>query len=146
MLVLHSIFSLREPMNFDEVVQYWIELADADWPVVGHLFNSGDYRYALFFGHLYLEKLLKALVVKVTQSHAPRTHNLISLVESTNLDILDSMRNTLIRVTGYSIETRYPDDFASTRKHYTREYCEKEIKTIQEVGKWLKSKLMSAKK
>jgi HEPN domain-containing protein len=57
-------------MNVDEVVEYWLELAEADWPVVDHLFASGDYNYALFLGHLYLEKLLKALVVKVTQHHA----------------------------------------------------------------------------
>lgn len=33
--------------------------------------------YVLFFCHLYLEKLLKALVVQTTGSHAPRTHNLL---------------------------------------------------------------------
>lgn len=44
-------------MNVDEVAQYWVELAVADWPVVNHLFASGDYNYALFFGHLYLEKI-----------------------------------------------------------------------------------------
>ena len=63
-------------MNVGEVVQYWLGLAEGDWPVTEHLFISGDYHYALFFGHLYLEKLLKALVVQATGEHAPRTHNL----------------------------------------------------------------------
>ena len=48
-------------MNVDEVVQYWLELAEEDWPVAEHLLASGDYHYALFFGHLYLEKLLKGI-------------------------------------------------------------------------------------
>ena len=46
-------------MNVDTVVRYWLETAEEDWPVAEHLLASGDYRYALFFGHLYLEKLLK---------------------------------------------------------------------------------------
>ncbi|MEW6003092.1 MAG: hypothetical protein AB1638_10655 [Nitrospirota bacterium] len=29
--------------------------------MAGHLFEKGDYPYALFFGHLTIEKLLKAL-------------------------------------------------------------------------------------
>ncbi|HGJ67649.1 TPA: HEPN domain-containing protein [bacterium] len=43
-------------MNIDEVVQYWLDSAEEDLPVVDHLFESGDYKYALFFGHLYLKK------------------------------------------------------------------------------------------
>ena len=34
-------------MNVDEVVQYWVDLAQDDWPVVEHLFASGDYKYAV---------------------------------------------------------------------------------------------------
>ena len=50
----------RCTVNVDTVVRYWLETAEDDWPVAEHPFASGDYRYALFFGHLYLEKLLKA--------------------------------------------------------------------------------------
>ena len=46
-------------MNVDKVVQYWTESAAEDWPVAKQLFDNGADRYALFFGHLYLEKLLK---------------------------------------------------------------------------------------
>jgi hypothetical protein len=50
----------RLAVNVDTVVRYGLETAEDDWPVAEHLFASGDYHYALFFGHLYLEKLLKA--------------------------------------------------------------------------------------
>lgn len=128
-------------MNVDEVVQYWVELAEADWPVVEHLFTSGDYNYALFIGHLYLEKLLKALVVELTQRHAPRTHNLLFLAEQARLTVSESRREVLMRVTVYSIETRYPEEQATERKRYTQGYCEKEMNAIQEIGEWLKSEL-----
>ena len=43
-------------MNVEKVVAHWAGSAEDDWPVVNHLFASEDYHYALFFGHLYLER------------------------------------------------------------------------------------------
>lgn len=94
-------------MNFDKVIQYWTESAEEDWLVVEHLFDSGDYRHALFFGNLFLEKLLKALVVQARREHAPRTHNLLFLAERAGLALTEEQHNTLLRVTAYNIETRY---------------------------------------
>ena len=37
-------------------VKYWIRSADQDWKVANHLFEKGDYSYALFFGHLTIYK------------------------------------------------------------------------------------------
>ena len=128
-------------MNVDEVVQYWLELAKDDWPVAEHLFASGDYHYALFFGHLYLEKLLKALVVKATEQHAPRTHNLLFLAGRTGITVPEDRHDVLLRVTGYNIESRYPEERAAARKRYTREYTEAELEMIQEVAQWLRSEL-----
>lgn len=133
-------------MDVNEVVHYWIELAESDWPVVDHLFASGDYNYALFIGHLYLEKLLKALVVSITRRHAPRTHNLLFLAECTGLTVSEERRDVLVRITGYSIEARYPAEYAALRKQYTREYCQREIEIIREVGEWLKSELSHKRK
>jgi HEPN domain-containing protein len=99
----------RFAVNVDTVVRYWLETAEDDWPVAEHLFASGDYRYALFFGHLYLEKLLKALVVQVTEEHAPRSHNLMLLAERAGLTVSEPRRDILVRVTGYNIEARYPE-------------------------------------
>lgn len=128
-------------MNVSEVVQYWLESAEDDWPVVEHLMSSGDYHYALFFAHLHTEKLLKALVVAVTEEHAPRTHNLLVLAERAGLTLSDEGRQQLVRFTGYNLETRYPEDRALLRERYSRQYAEAEIVTVREVGSWLKSQL-----
>jgi HEPN domain-containing protein len=48
-------------MTKEEKVNYWIEVAEKDWRVMEHLFEKGDYPYALFFGHLTIEKLLKKI-------------------------------------------------------------------------------------
>ena len=47
-------------MQRDELVQYWMETADRDHVTMQHLYESGDYNWCLFIGHLVIEKLLKA--------------------------------------------------------------------------------------
>lgn len=90
--------------------------------------------------------MLKALVVRITRHHAPRKHNLLFLAERSGLTVSEDKRDVLVRTTGYSIETRYPEEYLGARKRYTREYCEREIKVIREVGEWLKSELRREKK
>jgi HEPN domain-containing protein len=51
-------------MNINEQIKYWVTVSENDIPVMEHLFESGDYSYSLFIGHLVLEKLLKAHFVK----------------------------------------------------------------------------------
>jgi len=41
--------------------QYWLKSAEDDWQVSRHLFEKGDYSYSLFFGHLTIEKILRAI-------------------------------------------------------------------------------------
>jgi HEPN domain-containing protein len=39
-------------MGREEKTNYWLTSAENDWIVANHLFEKGDYPYALFFGHL----------------------------------------------------------------------------------------------
>ena len=58
-------------MNKSDYINYWRITALKDWDAVGHLFEKGDYLHALFFGHLVLEKLLKAHFVHDNLSGFP---------------------------------------------------------------------------
>lgn len=60
---------------------YWLISAENDWEVAGHLFEKGDYSYALFFGHLTLEKMLKAYFVLTSEDAPPLSHRLVFLAE-----------------------------------------------------------------
>ena len=53
-------------IEFDikKTVSYWFNGAKYDLSVANAMLKSKKYPYALFMGHLALEKLLKALVVK----------------------------------------------------------------------------------
>ena len=62
-------------------VQYWLRSSEKNWEVAGHLFEKKDYAYALFFGNLTLEKLLKAIFVAKNQDSPPYSHRLVYLAE-----------------------------------------------------------------
>lgn len=74
-------------MNSKALVQYWTTSAADDWHTTQSLFEKQEYVSALFFAHLYLEKLLKALIVHQTQAHAPYGHSLTKLAEMANLSL-----------------------------------------------------------
>lgn len=91
-------------------IKYWISAAEKDLPVVDHLFEKGDYHYALFFGHLVLEKMLKALYVKNKSGVPPFKHNLILLAQKAELELDESQTKDFESFTDFNIEARYPDE------------------------------------
>ena len=51
----------KDELNLATIKLYWITEAEEALTVADHLLEKGDYSYALFFGHLSVEKLLKAI-------------------------------------------------------------------------------------
>ena len=106
--------------------------------MAGHLFEKGDYSYALFFGHLAIEKLLKSLYVERQKQHAPPIHNLQRLARLAGLDLDEARRDTLILISSFNIEARYPDLKRSFRERCTEEYSREQMRNIKETFEWLK--------
>lgn len=128
-------------MQSEYTVTFWTISADDDWKSVGIAFRGRDYVKALFWGHLYLEKLLKAVITKQTGKHAPYGHALDELAKRAKLNLQPEQAALFDRVTRYQIQARYPDYKFKLKKLATREFCQREIKGIEEFGKWLKSML-----
>jgi HEPN domain-containing protein len=124
-------------LNIDSVVQYWLATAADDLRAAEHLFEAGDYTHALFFGHLYLEKLIKARIVQYAEQHAPLSHNLRYLAEKGGLNLTPEQEAFLVRVTEYNTRTRYPDLEMDFKRQCTRGFCDSELRQIKEFGKWL---------
>ena len=98
-------------MNKQEKIGYWVKSSGTDWKVASHLFEKGDYAYALFFGHLTIEKLLKAMFVKKFNEAPPYTHRLVFLAEKIDLDMSSDRLELLEVITDFNLEARYPDEF-----------------------------------
>lgn len=97
-------------MTKQEKVHYWIKSAENDWIVAGHLFEKADYTYSLFFGHLTIEKLLKAIYVNKFDEPPPFTHSLVYLAEKINMDLPSARLDLLEIITDFNISARYPDE------------------------------------
>ncbi|MCG6533294.1 MAG: HEPN domain-containing protein [Syntrophales bacterium LBB04] len=130
-------------MEFDinKTVSYWYNGAKYDLSVANAMFKSKKYPYALFMGHLALEKLLKALVVKYTKAHAPFSHSLPYLAERSGVEIPEEILIKLREFMEFHFEARYPDVTKAFYKKCTSIYTAQKLREMKEVIKWIKSKL-----
>lgn len=125
----------------EELVKYWIDSAKEDFNVMGSLFKNKHYPYALYFGHLVLEKILKGYYVKTTGKQSPYTHNLSYIAQESKLK-LDKKQIVLLEdVTVFNIEARYPKRKFEFYKLCTKEYTEGYLSKIKEFYKWILKKV-----
>lgn len=128
-------------MDKEKVVRYWLESSKDDWTVANHLFEKGDYPYSLFFGHLTIEKILKAIYVNKLGEIPPFTHRLVYLAEKVSLNLTDNQLELLNTITDFNIEARYPDDKFSFKEKCTKDFTEKYLMKIKEIKEWLLQKI-----
>jgi HEPN domain-containing protein len=124
-------------VNRGKSYEYWLKSAREDWKVARHLFEKGDYSHALFFGHLVLEKVLKAVYVYRFDDTPPYTHRLVYLAEKTSLKLNPEQLELLEIVTDFNLEARYPDEKFSFKKRCTEDFTKKYLRKIDEMRKWL---------
>lgn len=128
-------------MDAERVKKFWKEEGEEALQVARHLFEKRDFSYALFFGHLAVEKLLKAIYVIKKREQAPYLHNLLALAELAGISLSDVQKDDLIKITAFNLESRYPDEKRSFRKKCNEEFTGKELRNIEELFAWLKSML-----
>ena len=126
-------------MEKDELIDYWTKSSNQDFGTMQNLFASKDYHWALFLGHLVIEKLLKAYYVKNIADHPPRTHNLLRLAEKCALDLSENQKDFLTTVNAFNIRARYDDYKMDFYKTCTEEFTKKWIKEIEGFRQWIKT-------
>jgi len=125
-------------LTTEEHIAYWKKLADADLEVArGFLQRGYDLHYCLFFGHMSLEKLLKALVVAVTQEMPPRIHDLLRLAEKAGLILNEALTEKLDTFNSFNLEARYPDYKLAFYKRCTPQFTAEKFLQIKETFSWL---------
>ena len=125
----------------DKLINFWASEANEALKVADHLVEKGDFSYALFFGHLALEKMLKALCVRELRDHAPPIHNLVRLAKSAGIKLDEQAENDLLTITAFNIESRYPDFKRSFRKKCNRDFTTTQMEMIKRYFQWLNSQL-----
>jgi HEPN domain-containing protein len=128
-----------EGFDVQTIAQYWFAEAEETLTVADHLLDKHDYSYALFFGHLAVEKELKGLYATRRAQHAPPTHNLLRLAKGAGLAPDETQTEILLRITAFNIEARYPDVRREFRRKCTCEFVSEQMVAIREILAWLKS-------
>ena len=115
-----------------------IKSSDEDFDTMLAMFESKRFNWALFIGHLMIEKLLKALYVKVKQDYPPFIHNLLRLAVLSELELNENQKEFLVTVTAFNINARYDDYKMSFQKKCTPEYSNKWITELKNNRLWIK--------
>lgn len=124
-------------MKTDELIKYWIDASEVDFVAMNNLFNSKDYVWALFLGHLVIEKLIKALAAKNKIKTIPKLHDLNKLARLASLQLNDDQKNLFDIITSFNIEARYPDYKKEFYKKCDISFTSKYIDEIKGIRNWL---------
>ena len=120
-----------------EHVNFWAEQAKDDWQAVETLLSGKNYVQALFFSHLIIEKLCKAVWIKPNEGNVPpKIHNLIYLIKQTPVEISESSLNR------FQLEGRYPEYVSSIYKICNAGFTNNLILETNKLKLWLLNQLL----
>ena len=123
--------------NIEKLVQHWIDTSEKDYKTMQNLLKSGDYSWAMFLGHLVLEKLLKAHYVKNQRKHALFTHDLLRLATIAGLKIDEETEEWLDDISTFNINARYDSYKQDFYKLCTKDFANMWSERIEIIRLWL---------
>jgi HEPN domain-containing protein len=122
----------------DNLIKYWSDSSDEDFDTMITMYESKKFNWALFVGHLMIEKLLKALYVKTNNDYPPFIHNLLRLAEKCDLNLTEDQKVFLVTVTAFNINARYDDYKMSFQQKCTPEFTAVWIENLKINRQWIK--------
>jgi HEPN domain-containing protein len=127
---------------FDQT-EYWYKESFESYDTAKVLSANKKYLESAFFCHLSIEKMLKAHIAKKTGELPPKSHNLLYLIEQTDLKVSlnDDQLDFFSNLTLYQLEGRYPGDRTLLYKQTTVTEFEQILKRTGVELKWLKQML-----
>ena len=128
-------------LNVEKQFTYWLESSDDDFNTMLVLFSSKKYNWALFMGHIAIEKLLKAYFIAKNKNHPPYTHNLYRLAELSNMEISEEHAEWLFKITTFNINARYDDYKREFYTMCTLSFTKEWIEKIKKIQQWIKQML-----
>ena len=127
--------------NIETVVKHWIDSSEQNYLTMRHMIDSKDYSWALFLGHLVIEKILKALYVNKFQKHAVFTHDLLRLANQLGIDLSEEYEEWLDTITTFNLNARYDNYKQEFYKLCTKDFTDIWIGRIETLRPWLKNQL-----
>jgi HEPN domain-containing protein len=131
----------EEIENIEKIVKYWLNSAEQNYNTMRNMLDSKDYSWALFLGHLVIEKTLKAIYVSRLKKHAVFSHDLLRLANKIGLELSNQQQEWLDEITTFNLNARYDNYKQDFHKLCTKEFAAIWIERIETTEKWLKNQL-----
>ncbi|HOB85970.1 MAG TPA: HEPN domain-containing protein [Bacteroidales bacterium] len=133
---------MDDNINIEKTYNHWIVTSDKDFNTMIHLYDSKDYHWSLFIGHIVIERLMKACIVRKTGLHAPLTHDLTKLANLSGLQFTEEYLDWLDTITTFNINARYDSYKEAFYKKCTYDFTTEWIEKIKILQLWIKQKLL----
>jgi len=132
---------MNNEFDKERIINHWIESSENDFKAMIDLYHTQNNNWALFMGHLVIEKLLKALYVKVKGEFPPMIHDLRRICEKMGME-LDVQQVILFdSISRFNINARYDDYKQSFYQLCTDDFTNEWIEKIKDCQAWIKMKL-----
>ncbi len=131
---------MTDNLDTEKTINHWIDTSDKDFHTMINLYASKDYHWSLFIGHIVIERLLKACVLKHTSKHAPFTHDLARLAKLSGIDFSNEHSDWFDTLTTFNLNARYDSYKEAFYRKCTYEFTTEWIEKIKTVRSWIKEK------
>ena len=128
-------------INVERIVKHWMDTSEDDFRTMQALYSSGSYGWALFLGHISIEKLLKAVYVNKHGKHAPFIHNLYRLAELCKIEMTNEQSDWFDKISSFNINARYDDYKREFYSLCTPDFTKEWIEKIEIIRSWIKQML-----
>jgi HEPN domain-containing protein len=132
---------LKDKIDIEKTYSHWINTSDKDFVTMMHLFRSKDYHWSLFIGHIVVERLLKAAVVKRISDHAPFSHDLTKLAQLSGLSFSEEHLDWLDTISTFNMNARYDSYKEAFYRKCTLTFTIEWMDKIKILQSWIKEKL-----
>ena len=118
-----------EKQEKEKLIAAWFAASEEDLGTAIELLSLKRYSACLFFCHLSLEKILKAVFLKRNDNYPPPIHNLLRLAKLSSLPLSHDEQIWLVEITTFNVEARYDilkeALYKKADETYTKNYIDK---------------------
>jgi HEPN domain-containing protein len=129
-------------INKEAQIAYWTASSDDDYLTMTDLFATNHYHWALFIGHLVIEKLFKAYYIQEKGETPPMLHDLRRIGELAGL-VFDADKTIMVdTISRFNIRARYDEYKNNFYKLCTKDFTAEWIANINNTRQWIKTMLL----
>ena len=127
-------------MEKEEIIDHWLQSAEDNSRIAEDLFKLSHFSWCLFMWHLAIEKVLKAIIVKLDKE-VTYTHDLVKLAQNAEIDLSNDQINELEEIKSYNLEARYDDYKQEFYKKANKDYASTWSSKCKVLYIWIKTQI-----